>query len=72
MFQLWKMCIGMLFHNLFPLDPEEIAKAIQFIAEHSAEAEKMGKNGRRAVEEKYSWGMEEEKLLFIYHRLLHG
>lgn len=36
-----------------PLDPEEIAEAIQSIVEHSAEAEYMGKNGRRAVEERY-------------------
>jgi len=49
-----------------PLNPEEIAEAIQFIIEHPAEAEQMGKNGRRAVEEKYNWGMEEKKLLEFY------
>ena len=39
-----------------PLNPKEIAKAIQFIIEHPAEAEQMGKNGRRAVKERYNWG----------------
>jgi glycosyltransferase involved in cell wall biosynthesis len=53
-----------------PLDPEEIAKAIQFIIEHPAEAERMGKNGRRAVEEKYNWEMEEKKLLGLYQGLI--
>ena len=53
-----------------PLNPEEIAEAIQFIIEHPAEAEQMGKNGRRAVEEKYNWGVEEKKFLYLYQELL--
>jgi len=65
-FRLWKMCIGRLFHNLFIFDPEGIAEAIQFIVEHSAESEQMGKNGRRAVEGRYNWGVEEKKLLGLY------
>jgi len=52
-----------------PLDPEEIAKAIQFIIEHPAEAEQMGKNGRRAVEERYKWEIEEKKLLEFYNEI---
>ena len=53
-----------------PLNPEDIAEAIQFIIEHPAEAEQMGKNGRRAVEERYNWGMEEKKLLGFYKKVL--
>jgi glycosyltransferase involved in cell wall biosynthesis len=53
-----------------PLDPEEIAEAIKWIIVHPAEAEQMGKNGRRAVEERYNWGMEEKKLLYLYQELL--
>jgi len=53
-----------------PLNPEEIAEAIQFIVEHPAEAEQMGKNGRRAVEDRYNWSREEEKLLNLYESLL--
>ena len=49
-----------------PLNPEEIANAIQFIIVHPEEAEQMGKNGRRAVEEKYNWDIEEKKLLEFY------
>ena len=51
-----------------PLKPEEIANAIQFIIDHPAEAEQMGKNGRRAVEERYNWGMEENKLMGLYEK----
>ena len=53
-----------------PLSPEAIAKAIQFIIEHPTEAEQMGKNGRRAVEERYNWRNEERKLLDLYQELI--
>lgn len=53
-----------------PLNPEEIAEAIQFIVEHSAEAKQMGKNGRKAVEERYNWCMEEKKLLRLYEEII--
>ena len=53
-----------------PLNPEEIAKAIQWIMEHPAEAEQMGQNGRRAVEEKFNWERESAKLLDLYQRVI--
>jgi len=53
-----------------PLNPEDIAEAIQFIVEHPAEAEQMGKNGRKAVKERYNWGIEEKKLLQFYSKLI--
>jgi glycosyltransferase involved in cell wall biosynthesis len=52
-----------------PLDPEEIAGAIQFIVEHSAEAKQMGKNGRKAVEQTFNWEKEEKKLIKVYELL---
>ena len=55
-----------------PLDPGEIAGAIQFIVEHPEEAEQMGKNGRRAVERRYNWEMGEKKLLEFYSGLAHS
>jgi hypothetical protein len=30
----------------------------------------MGKNGRKAVEQKYNWSMDEKKLLTLYKDLL--
>ena len=53
-----------------PLDPKAISEAIIYIFEHSKEAEAMGKRGRRAIEERYSWHKEEKKLLCLYRRLL--
>jgi glycosyltransferase involved in cell wall biosynthesis len=52
-----------------PLDSEAIAKAIQYLVDHPSIAEKMGKNGRDAIEQKYNWKIEETKLLQIYAKL---
>lgn len=49
-----------------PLDPQEIASAIDYFIFNPKEAEIMGKNGRKAVEEKYNWSIEEKKLLQFY------
>jgi glycosyltransferase involved in cell wall biosynthesis len=32
-------------------------------------AQEMGRNGRKAVEEKYNWTIEEKKLIGIYQEL---
>ncbi len=52
-----------------PLDPNEIAEAIQFIISHPDEAKRMGENGIKAVKEKYNWDIEEHKLYQVYKRL---
>jgi len=52
-----------------PLKPESIAEAIDWIYENPIEAEKMGKNGQKAVLEKYNWKNEEQKLLKIYEKV---
>ena len=52
-----------------PLNPREIAEAIQWMIEHPNEAKAMGENGRRAVEERYNWENEEKKLLELYAKL---
>jgi len=52
-----------------PTDVDEIVDAILYLLEHPEEAKRIGKNGRRAVEEKYSWDKMEEKLLELYGRL---
>ncbi|MDA3833056.1 MAG: glycosyltransferase, partial [Spirochaetales bacterium] len=52
-----------------PLDPKAIAEAIDYLVAHPAEAERMGRNGQRAVNEKYNWPIEEQKLLKLYESL---
>jgi len=52
-----------------PLNPEEIAGAINWLQNHPDEALEMGANGRQAVLNKYNWQNEEKKLLKIYNNL---
>ena len=52
-----------------PLNPQEIAEAIEYIIFHPDIAQEMGQNGKKAVIEKYNWSVEEEKLLKVYERL---
>ncbi len=55
-----------------PNDPAAIANAIEFIVKHPDTAKEMGKNGKKAVEEKYNWAVEENRLNRIYEQLLIG
>jgi glycosyltransferase involved in cell wall biosynthesis len=52
-----------------PLDPQAIAKAIDFLVSNPERAEEMGRNGKKAVLELYNWGTEETKLLDLYGQL---
>lgn len=53
-----------------PDDADDIARAMKFLVEHPEEAIRMGKNGRRAIKEKFNWGEEEEKLFALYEDIL--
>ncbi len=53
-----------------PLSSQSIAEAIDWLLDNPGEAEKMGKNGQKAVEEKYNWQNEEQKLLAVYRHLI--
>jgi len=52
-----------------PESPEEIAEALEYLIDNPQQAKEMGENGRKAVEEKYSWDSEGEKLLALYKSL---
>lgn len=51
-------------------DPTDIARGIRYIVEHPLEAAEMGANGRKAVENRYNWEVEEKKLDILYASLL--
>jgi glycosyltransferase involved in cell wall biosynthesis len=53
-----------------PLNPHAIAEAIDYLVTHPEEAEQMGRNGQKAVQEKYNWGIEEKKLIDLYDSLI--
>ncbi len=50
-----------------PADPESIAEKITWLLEHPKEAEEMGKNGKRLLEEQFTWERSAEpELLKLY------
>lgn len=53
-----------------PLEPKEIAEAIEYIISHPKVAEEMGQNGKKAVLEKYNWQVEEKKMFEVYNGLI--
>lgn len=53
-----------------PLEPQEIANAMDYLVTHPDEAIAMGENGRQAVIEKYNWSNEETKLFSFYSKIL--
>ncbi len=70
-FPLWKEIVegnkcGL---TVNPLDPKEIARAVEYLIEHPNEAKQMGENGRKAVIEKYNWENESRKLIALYGKL---
>ncbi len=50
--------------------PEEIAKAIVYLLRNPEEANRLGKNGRKAVEIRYNWQKEEQILLDSVKKLI--
>ena len=52
-----------------PSDVEEIAKTIIYMKEHPKEVEQMGRNGRKAVEDCFSWENESIVLDNLYKTL---
>lgn len=53
-----------------PMDPKSIAGAIEYIIKNPAVAKNMGQSGKKAVLEKYNWGIEEVKLFKVYKELM--
>lgn len=52
-----------------PTNPKKIADTIIWFYEHPDECKKMGKNGQRAIKNKYSWNKMEEMLVNIYKNI---
>ena len=71
-FPLWREIIAGNHCGLLvdPLNPAQIAAAIDFFVTHPNDAERMGRNGRKAVVKHYNWPNEERKLLGFYEQAL--
>ncbi|WP_027906859.1 glycosyltransferase family 4 protein [Pseudomonas taiwanensis] len=53
-----------------PLDPSAIAEAIDYLVNNPDVAADFGRNGQRAVNERYNWDLEGRKLLRFYSDFL--
>ena len=51
-------------------EQQSLVSAIEYLLTHPENAIKMGDNGRQAVSMEYNWGVEEIKLLELYHRVI--
>lgn len=71
-FPLWREIIEKIGCGILvnPVDPEAIAKAIQWLIEHPKEAEEMGEKGQKAIREHYNWDVEAHKLIKFYERIM--
>lgn len=49
---------------------DEVREAIKQLLDDPCKAQNMGKNGRKAVETRYNWKVEEKKLIALYRELL--
>lgn len=71
-FPLWRSIVDSAECGILvePKNVQALADAIIRVVENSDDAERMGKNGRKAIEEKYNWETEKVKLLGLYSRLI--
>lgn len=53
-----------------PVNPQGIAKAIQWLIEHPKEAQEMGERGQSAVLRTFNWKNESHKLTAFYQRVI--
>lgn len=70
-FPLWRRILGDIGCTVFvdPLQPEQIARAIQDILSDPQRAETMGRRGQAAVIERFNWDTEAVKLVNLYRQL---
>ena len=69
-FKFWKQKFSGCAMFVDPTNPKEISDAISKLISDKSLREKLGAEGRKIVEEKYSWESESKKLISIYSNLL--
>ena len=70
-FPVWKYLVEK--HNcgicVNPNSKDEILSAIKYLQNNPVKALEMGRNGIKAVDEHFNWGIEEEKLINFYNSI---
>ena len=71
-FPLWRRILGDSNCAIFvdPLNPRQIAQAMEYVLSHPAEAEEMGCRGQAAMFKLYNWDTEAEKLVNLFSGLV--
>lgn len=71
-FDLWKQIVEKYNCGICvnPESPKEIKGAIEKLINNPIEANEMGNNGRKAVEDKFNWTSEEQKLINLYQEII--
>jgi glycosyltransferase involved in cell wall biosynthesis len=52
-----------------PADPKKISEVVEKLLNDPKESERLGANGKKAILEKYNWGIEANKLLHVYSQI---
>jgi len=68
-FPYWQKIFGNCALFVDPYDSKDIAEKISYFLDNPDEAKELGKEGRKLIEEKYSWEAESRKLLEMYENL---
>jgi glycosyltransferase involved in cell wall biosynthesis len=55
-----------------PMDPQQIAKAVNWLIDNPKEAKAMGENGKQTVEKLFNWDREKRKLIDTYNKVLNN
>ena len=71
-FPLWRSIVEESACGLLvdPMDPKQIAVAIDKLLSDPNRAREMGESGRKAIIQKYNWGVEMSKLVDFYSRTI--
>ena len=72
-FPLWQKIVKEIGSGICvdPLNPKEIAQAINYLHHKKSLVYRMGTKGQKAVLSKYNWEKEKHKLLELYNEILH-
>ncbi|NLF71264.1 MAG: glycosyltransferase family 4 protein [Candidatus Anammoximicrobium sp.] len=70
-FPLWRQIVSDAGCGLLvdPCEPREIARAVQWLLEHPDEAERLGRQGRNAVQRSLNWDGELKNLIDLYQAI---
>jgi len=70
-FPIWREIIDTAKCGVYadPLNPNDIAKQIEYLLSNPGVSMEMGENGLKAFHETYNWTAEEQKLIAFYQRI---